>query len=95
MPGPDNKKTLHISGEIDLPTPGYTVTLTEGISDRAMPPSQRFRLALTKPGGMVAQVVTPAPVKYQGLASSPAYRTILILCGDRLLAAISDIPIAE
>lgn len=92
MPGPDaGAGTLSISGEVDLPTPGYSVTLVAGPADRMLPPSQRFRLTATPPGGMTAQVVTPTPVAYRAKADYPAYRSIVILCGDRALATITDI----
>ena len=91
MPGGGGTR-LTISGEVDLPTPGYTASWTEGPADRAMPPSQRFWLALTPPYGMVAQVVTPTTVKYEGKATYPAYRSIVVICGDKALATIADIP---
>lgn len=93
MPGPgDGRPTLNIAGEVDLPTPGWGLRLVPGPADRMMPPSQRFRLEASKPRGMGAQVVTPMTVKYREKASYPAYRSIIVLCGDRALATITDIP---
>ena len=83
---------LHISGEVNLPTPGYAVTLEAGPADRAMPPSQRFRLKATPPNGMVTQVVTPTRVTFHEAATYPAYRSIVILCGQRVLASINEVP---
>lgn len=90
MPGGGDVR-LTISGEVDLPTPGFKVSWTEGPADRAMPPSQRFSLALTPPEGMVAQVITPTTVKYEGKATYPAYRSIIVRCGNKVLATIADI----
>jgi hypothetical protein len=97
MPGPGPSPDsgglrLNISGEIDLPTPGYTVEWREGPADRAQPPGLRMRLVLTRPSGMVTQVITPTPVKYSGKSFAPAYRMIIIGCGDKVLATITDIP---
>ena len=91
MVGADGNR-LHIAGEVDLPTPGYSVELVAGPADRAMPPSQRFTLVATPPDGMVAQVVTPTPVKYQDKATYSAYRSIRIVCGDKPLATITEVP---
>ena len=91
MVGADGNR-LHIAGEVDLPTPGYSVELIPGPADRAMPPSQRFSLVATPPDGIVLQVVTPTPVKYQGKAMYPAYRSIRISCGGEPLATITEVP---
>lgn len=90
--GPIPLRMLHISGEVNLPTPGYAVTLEAGPADRAMPPSQRFRLKATPPNGMVTQVVTPTRVTFHEAATYPAYRSIVILCGQRVLASINEVP---
>ncbi len=90
--GPGNpSQTLVITGEVDLPTPGFRLTVTEGPADRMLPPSQRFRLTATPPSGMVAQVVTPTAVEYRGKAYSQSYRSIIILCGERALATIENV----
>jgi hypothetical protein len=92
MPSLEPGPRLHIYGEVDLPTPGYTVEWREGPADRANPPGQRMTLILTPPDGMVAQVVTPTPVKYQAKATYPAYRAIYVICGGKPLAEINDVP---
>jgi hypothetical protein len=90
--GPSRQRMLHISGEIDLPTSGYSVALEAGPADRAMPPSQRFRLKAKPPSGMVTQVVTPTRVIFHEAATYPAYRSITILCDQRVLATITEVP---
>ncbi len=90
--GQNPSKVLHISGQVDLPTPGYSVKLEPGPADRAMPPSQRFRLTAEPPSGMVAQVITPTAVTFHMAATYPAYRSLVILCGERVLATISEMP---
>jgi hypothetical protein len=95
MPGPGAQRTLNISGEVDLPTPGYTVSLHAGPMDRMMPPGQRFELELAAPDGMVAQVVTTTPVKYREPTPHARYRSVTILCGGKPLATMPDVMIAE
>ena len=87
----ENKPRLNIVGEVDLPTPGYTVEWKPGILDRRQPPAQRLSLLLTPPEGMVIQVITPTQVNYVMPASSLEYRSILIYCGEQLLTTIPDV----
>ena len=94
MPGPDAVRTLIIEGEVDMPTPGYRVTLIPGPADRMMPPDQRFALAASAADAMVIQVVTPTPVRYEGKASYQEYRAITIGCGGKILARIENIETA-
>lgn len=82
---------LEIVGTVDLPTPGYRLGLIAGPADRAMPPAQRFTLTTSPPTGITATVVTATRVIYRDKATYPAYRQILIRCGDRVLTTIADI----
>ncbi|MBM3594642.1 MAG: hypothetical protein FJX31_02335 [Alphaproteobacteria bacterium] len=95
MPGLDAVLTLHISGEVDLPTPGYLVELVHGPADRMIPPGQRFSLVDRASPRMAVQAVTPTPVKYAGKATYPAYREIVIGCGGRVLARIDRVEVAQ
>lgn len=95
MPGPDATPTLNISGEVDLPTPGYTTILRAGPADRMMPPGLRFRLETGAPQGIVTQVVTPTEVRYRQPTPHDRIREIMIRCGDRTLATIPDVMITE
>ncbi|MEM1420917.1 MAG: hypothetical protein AAF661_06600 [Pseudomonadota bacterium] len=85
-------RVLRVSGEVDLPTPGYSAAWRLGPADRRAPPAQFLDLAFAAPDGIVAQVVTSTQVSYQGDAVYPAYRAIRIRCGDRVLAEITEIP---
>lgn len=91
-PGPAR---LHIRGETVLPTPGYTASWRVGAADRMMPPGQHMHLSFTAPGGIVAQVLTTEEVGFEGDATYPEYRVIFVQCGDRQLAEITEIPIAQ
>lgn len=83
--------TLHVSGEVDLPTPGYGAVLRIGATDRAMPPGQTVHLDLTPPEGLVAQVVTATPVELQSPGAYPEYRSVAILCGGKQIADITPV----
>jgi hypothetical protein len=92
MPGPGATPTLHVNGEIVLPTPGSRVALREGRADRSAVPQQQLVLELAPPAGMAAQVLTTEAVSYQGTAIAARYRGISILCNGSVIAEISDIP---
>ena len=82
---------LNIRGEVDLPTPGYKVEWQPGILDRRRPPAQRISLSLVPPEGIVAQVITPTKVNFTMPTSILEYRSVMIYCGDKLLAEIPDV----
>ena len=82
---------LNISGEVDLPTPGYQVEWQQGILDRRQPPTQRISLSLIPPEAMVIQVITPTKVNFTMATSILEYRSVMIYCGDQLLAEIPDV----
>lgn len=87
----ENEPQLNISGEIDLPTPGYQVEWQPGILDRSNPPTQRISIILTPPEGIVIQVVTPSEVSFTMGSPVLEYRSVEIYCDDRLLVDISDV----
>ena len=87
---PENKEPkLNISGEVDLPTPGYTVTWIPGILDRRQPPTQNLSISFKPPQGIVIQVVTPTKVSFTMPSEILEYRSLRIYCEDQVLA---DIP---
>jgi hypothetical protein len=92
MPGPDATPTLHVTGKIDLPNPGYTVTVRDGPADRSAQPVQQIILETSQRSGMFTQAVITADVHYVGPVIAPSYRAIRIMCGGRQLAEITDIP---
>lgn len=95
MPGPNSNPTLHIRGEVDMPTPGWSVELVEGPADRMQPPGLRFRLETERPGGITTQVITPTEVRYAEPTPYSQIREIIIICGDRTLVTIEDVPTAH
>ncbi len=95
MPGPDAKLTLHVTGDVDLPTPGYEISWREGMADRSATPVQRLMLTLTPPDGMVTQVITTTPVSYEGPALTKTYGGVIVMCGGAPLATIDAVVTAE
>jgi hypothetical protein len=95
MPGPGATKQLIATGQVTMPTPGYTIALTAGMADRSATPTQQLILTATPPTNPVAQVLTTQPVRYQGPAISMNYRAIRIMCGGQMLSEIDDVPVAR
>ncbi|WP_372520162.1 hypothetical protein [Alteriqipengyuania sp.] len=95
MPGPGAQPMLHITGEVDMPTPGYTVRLVAGPADRMMPPGLHFRFESERPDGIVPQVIAPTKVEYREQTPYSEIRRIIIGCGDETLATISPVPVVQ
>ena len=90
------KYRLNITGEVDLPSPGYELTWKMGIADRAFPPGQNITLSAKKPDGrMSIQVITPTAVSLKQEVPHAAYRKIAIFCGDTLLTTITDVQLTD
>lgn len=91
MPGPGATPTLIVTGEAFVPA-GTAATLSAGPTDRMMPPSQRFTLALSSrpdaPGGwqQVRGEITPALAQY---------RSVIVGCDGEAVATITDIQTAR
>ena len=95
MPGPGAAPMLHITGEIDMPMPGYEVRLVAGPADRMMPPGVHFRLESERPDGIVPQVIAPTKVEYREKTPYPEIRRIIIGCGEKTVATISPVPVVQ
>ena len=87
----ENEPRLVISGEVDLPTPGYKVEWRSGIRDRSQPPAQRLSISFTPPEGTVIQVITPTEVSFTMPSLLLEYSSVMIYCGEKLLAEIPDV----
>lgn len=94
-PGDDAEATLVVEGEIDAPTPGYTFSWEPGMADRSAVPMQRLHLTAAPPDGVVAQVITTESVRYEGPAIAQDYRGVAVMCGEELLAEITEVTTAE
>lgn len=100
MPGPDGPGLI-VTGTVTLPTPGYDVTLEQGPSDRSARPVQVVQLSAEAPGGMVSQVLSDYPVRFE--MASPAlldgmtapFTAVRVVCGDEELARIEPVEVAQ
>lgn len=80
--------TLTVSGEIDLGTPGYGVSLARASGEAAGATTTVLTLALRAPTGIQPQVVTAHPVRYFGPAGGQ-YTSVQITCDGAPLTTIS------
>lgn len=80
--------TLTVSGEIDLGTPGYGVSLIRNASETADATSTTLTLSLRAPSGMQPQVVTAHPVRYFAPANGQ-FTSVQIACDGALLTTIN------
>jgi hypothetical protein len=78
MPG--GPATLHVTGTLSCPTPGYEIELKreepQGINQRDL----LLRLTETKPTGAQPEVITPVTVEYTE-ETDPSYDTVSIVPG--------------
>ena len=79
---------LTVAGEIDLGTPGYSVSLARDPADSPDTNAPRLLLTLAPPSGMVTEVVTAHPVNYFG-PSPNAITQVHIACDGQDITSIS------
>lgn len=79
---------LTIAGEVDLGTPGYSVSLARDPADATDTAEPRLLLTLTPPAGMVTEVVTAHPVNYFGPAPN-AITSVHIACDGQDITNIT------
>lgn len=85
------RATLTIAGEVDLPRPGYSVSLARDPADAADSTEPHLILTVAAPTTPSADVVTPHPVRYFGPASV-LYTTVHIMCDGAPLTDIAVPP---
>ena len=83
--------TLTVSGEIDLGTPGFSVSLARDDNEAADATTATLSLQLSPPAGVTTQVVTATPVRYFGPAAS-VYESVRIVCEG---AELTTIPVTR
>ena len=89
--GENSNPRLNVSGQVELPNPGYEYKVVRGPLDRRNPPSLRIRVILSPPDGMTAQVIDTKDVTFQMNTDVLEYRSIIVLCGDRQLGEMIDV----
>ena len=80
---------LFVSGDLTLPTPGYSVDLKIGKVDRSAVPTVFVVISTTPPDGMVAQVLDTQTVSMTADAPASRLRSVIVICGNMRLFEIS------
>ena len=86
---------LNISGQIEVPSPGYSMEFSLGPLDRRSPPSLRVQLSLKPPEGAVIQVIHTEKLQHSFDTKVLHYRSIILTCGDKKLAEMVDVTPTE
>lgn len=86
---------LFVSGDLTLPTPGYTVDLKIGKADRSAVPTVFAVISATPPDGMVAQVLDTQTVSMTADAPASRLRSVIVICGNTRVFEISDVMLAK
>jgi len=79
--------SLTVSGEIDLGTPGYGISLARDTGEAEGAQSTTLTLQLRPPTGVQPQIVTSHPVRYFAPAGG-AYESVRIVCDGAELTTI-------
>ncbi|MFT6408398.1 MAG: hypothetical protein ACJAQ6_001816 [Arenicella sp.] len=85
------KPILSINGDIELPNPGYSVVLEQGIADRSATPSQHFDLRTERLTGFYIQAITAMTLEHSSVAIAKHYHSIVIHCGEQIIATIENV----
>ncbi len=86
---------LQVAGTVDLPNPSFEVEFRPGPMDRRRPPALTIFLDANASGGAASQVIDQRMVEFRFETPIRNFRAVRIVCGDRLLAEISDVSLAE
>jgi hypothetical protein len=86
-----DRQTLTISGEIDLPTPGYGVSLERDPANTSTTTEPRLNLRVIPPSGVQTQVITPHPVYYFAPATGD-YAIVHVMCDGQFVTEIGVAP---
>lgn len=85
------RPTLTLSGKIDLPTPGYAVSLGRDPADSPTATEPHLLLTAAAPSGPANDVITAHPVYYFAPATG-AYTIVHIMCDGQ---AVTDINVTS
>jgi hypothetical protein len=84
--------SLFVSGDLTLPTPGYSVDLKIGKADRSAVPTVFVVISTTPPVGMIAQVLDTQTVSMTADAPASRLRSAIVICGNTRLFEIDLFP---
>ena len=87
-PADNNESTLYISGDVELPNPGYSVTIEDGIIDKNEEVRQEFNIKIERLDGFHIQAISPMTLKHSTKAIADKYHAIVINCAGTAIAKI-------
>jgi hypothetical protein len=85
------KAMLVVSGTVEVPTGGYSLSIAPGSLVRLEPPVQQVILRTVSPDGMATQAITEQRVT-GSVPYDKAAKSVSIRCGD---GTIASIPVIE
>lgn len=94
MPGPNARPTLIITGKVTVPTGGYRFAWGDMRVMESYPVQVAVTLEAIPPDGAATQAIVTHDVRGQWPISPPV-GSFTVHCGDRVLARISPVEIAQ
>ena len=87
-PAGNNESTLSISGDVELPNPGYSVTIEDRIIHKNEEVRQEFNIKIERLNGFHIQAITPMTLEHSTKAIADKYHAVVINCGGNAIAKI-------
>lgn len=94
MPGPNAKRTLHVSGNLRVPTAGYKASLKLGPVAETYPLNVTVLLDVTPPAGAAAEVISNVAVSGSWPVEGDVGR-VTIRCGGKTVGHVSPVTTAH
>jgi len=94
MPGPESRPRLVVTGKVVTPTGGHSVAFDRYLQIREIHPAQAFvTLHVSEPEGPATQAAVTHEVRWEWPLPQPV-GSVVIRCGDKTLAEITNIQTA-
>jgi hypothetical protein len=94
MPGPNARRTLHVSGKVRVPTAGYRASLRLGPVAESHPLMVTVLLDVKPPSGAAAQVASTLSVS-SSWAVDGDVGSVTVRCGGRTVGRVSPVETAH
>ena len=94
MPGPNARRTLHVSGKVRVPTAGYRASLRLGPVAESHPLMVTVLLDVKPPSGAAAQVVSTLSVSDSWRVDADV-GSVTVRCGGRIIGSTLSVETAH
>ena len=94
MPGPGSRPTLVVTGNVTVPTGGYTFAWTDWRVMESYPVQVAAELRPLPPAGPATQALVTHEVRGE-LPIDPPVGSVSVRCGGRVLATIAPVETAQ